>query len=211
MPVATRHFSQFPRQVILPNGWTIGAKLPPGTAAAAKRFVDEIALLSSPGTVDAVIAAATKIDPSAKQWLPGLIAAWRRNRTETKIEPARNGRLDVNVTETQTWIDDAGNTHQGRAPLAKVEVAYMKRRRDPTRPRVIRIIDNGSEEWHVIDPGAHRREIEAMTDAEIFAAAGDHVHGDGAALAKRLREYAARSPAHAHEVFLPGRWQKEAG
>jgi hypothetical protein len=211
MPVATRHFSQFPRPVILPNGWTVGAKLPPGTEAAARRFVDEIALLSSPGTIDAVRRAAESIDPTAKDWLPGLIAAWRRNRTETRIEPTSNGRLEVTVTETPTWIDDAGNTHQGRAPLSPAEVAYMKRRRDPTRPRVIRGIDNGSEEWYVIDPAAHRREIEAMTDAEILAAAGgDHVHGDSAALAKRLREYAARSPAHAREVFLPGRWPKEA-
>jgi hypothetical protein len=87
----------------------------------------------------------------------------------------------------------------------------MKRRRDPTRPVVIRGIDNGAEDWHVIDPAAHRREIEAMTDAEILAAAGgDHVHGDGAVLAKRLREYAAHSEAHAREVFLPGRWPKAA-
>jgi hypothetical protein len=119
-------------------------------------------------------------------------------------------RLDVTVTATQTWIDDAGNTHQGWAPLTKVEVAYMKRRRDPSRPRVIRIVDNGSEEWHVIDPSARRREIEAMTDAEILAAAGDHVHGDAAALAKELRAYAARSPAHAREVFLPGRWHERS-
>jgi phage/plasmid primase-like uncharacterized protein len=211
VPIATRHFRQFKRPVALPNGWVIGAKLPAGTKAAARRFVDEIALLSSPGTIDAVIAEATKIDATAKQWLPGLIAAWRRNRTETKIEPARNGRLDVNVMETQTWIDDAGNTHQGRAPLTQAEVSYMKRRRDPNRPVVIRSIDNGAEEWHVIDPAAHRREIEAMTDAEILAAAGgDHVHGDRAALAKELRAYASRSPAHAREIFLLGRWPKEA-
>ena len=207
MPVATRHFSQFPRQVILPNGWTIGAKLPPGIKAEAKRFVDDIALLSSPGTIDAVIAAAGKIDPTAKAWLPGLIAAWRRNRTETKIDPTRNGLLDVTVTETHTWIDDAGDTHQGRAPLSPVEIAYIKRRRDPTRPRVIRIVDNGSEEWHVIDPSAHRREIEAMTDADILDALGNpHVHGDVAGLITDIRAYAAKSPAHAVEVFHGKRW-----
>jgi hypothetical protein len=58
---------------------------------------------------------------------------------------------------------------------------------------------------------AHRARILAMTDGEILiAVAGDGgINGSPAERAdfvRRIRTYAAISPAHAAKVFLAGRW-----
>ena len=48
-----------------------------------------------------------------------------------------------------------------------------------------------------------------MPDEEILAVMADGISGDDserAALAKRTRDYSARSPAHAAQVFRAGRW-----
>jgi len=192
----------------LPHGWKVGAALSDDVAAQARAIIDELRLHAGPGTLDAVIEAAAAIDPTAREWLPPLIADWRRARTKSVPRPVpSDGRLHVRTSTIWYWVDDQGEVHDGRPPTTRREKEYALRLAElrffklrpirqeggeerlqwvdvrtgqpaqpPRVPRIMRIVDNGVERWHVIEA----LPLDAKTDAERMADAMLSEIGDGA-------------------------------